>query len=196
MLCGNQSAFGTWRQDCSWKSRKEMPRKFLQNYNICLHFCVGERNEATCWIKRQSTENITPQARCYCHIKDEGVLFFGLGTGACSGITLRVVIPSGRLGWGGLSEDCVTGEEKERSWRMSSPGLCFTNASDKLPQIFREMSHSRVLSCPFFFTLSWCHFYSVGSRKTEDTGFLWESWWDKVQRWEQNALWGVLNVWH
>lgn len=195
MLCWNQSAFGTRRQDCSWKSREEMPRRFLQNYNICLHFCVGERNEATCWVKRQRTENIMSQDvtvtktwnACY---------FVELDTVLAWGQPFGLLIPSSQLAWGGSSEDCVINEKRrERSWRMSSPGF-YKHFGRIAPDLYRnEPFPCSLWSVPpppplffFFSMLSFFHFYSVGSGKTEIEVSL-RILMRQGTSWEQNVLW-------
>ena len=84
--------------------------------------------------------------------------------------------------WGGLMRDSDNMKrKKESSWGMSSPGLCFTNTSDMLPQIFKGMSHSQALSWPFikYFCALILPFLQCSLREDREHGFLWKSWQDK-----------------
>lgn len=115
---------------------------------ISVYIFVWGRETATCWVKRQSTENYVTS--CNCHKNSKCILFWGTWLqGACSGIALWVSHLLSRL----LRRLFVRlGDNMkrkiERGWRMCSLGLCFTDTSDMLPQIFKGMSYSQVHSRP------------------------------------------------
>ena len=82
--------------------------------------------------------------------------------------------------------------KKESSWGMSSPGLCFTNTSDMLPQIFKGMSHSQALSWPFikYFCALVLPFLQCSLREDRGHGLPLKILARQVWCWEKNVPWG------
>lgn len=95
--------------------------------------------------------------------------------------------------WGGLMRDSDNMKrKKESSWGMSSPGLCFTNTSDMLPQIFKGMSHSQALSWPFikYFCALILPFLQCSLREDREHGLPLKILARQVWCWEKNVPWG------